>query len=101
MSLENKSLLEQKDTTLAQTPNDRLFKRFDAREKYAMQNGMEDDVKQMQEELAQIDKQKQSDPQILEALRNFDAIEKPLFRKELGGLKTDTLIAATNLNKET
>lgn len=41
-----------------------------------MQNGMEDDVKQMQEELAQIDKQKQSDPQILEALRNFDAIEK-------------------------
>lgn len=95
MSLENKSLLEQKDTTLAQTPNDRLFKRFDAREKYAMQNGMEDDVKNMKEELSQVDAQKQ------EALRNFDAIEKPLFRQEIGGLKTDTLIAATNLNKET
>lgn len=41
------------------------------------------------------------DNQKKEALQLFDQNEKPLFRKEIGGLKTDTLIAATNLNKET
>ncbi len=101
MTLEQKRFLDNTENPHLQIGNDRALHNFDAWEKYALKNGMKEDVKQMQEELAQVDKQKQSDPQILEALHNFDAIEKPLFRKELGGLKTDTLIAATNLNKET
>ena len=95
MTLEQKRFLDNTENTQLQNGNDRALRNFDAWEKYALKNDMKEDVIDMQKELADADKQKQ------EALRNFDQIEKPMFRQEISGLKTDTLIAATNLNKET
>ncbi len=94
MTVEQKSIVEQQNV-VEQKGNDRSLKHFDVWEKYALNNGMNDQVRNMHHELNDVDEQKH------EALKLFDQLEKSLFMQELSGLKTDTLIAATNLNRET